>query len=81
MQKYLSWFGLIPLTLVTMVFLTEKELHEKCCEKCFGLLLGLIVYSLLYFMLLHLQVNKWIAISIAFFLWILAFFVKKQLYD
>lgn len=81
MKKYLSWFGLIPLTLVTMVFLTEKELHDHAAKTCFGMLLGLIVYSLLYFMLLHLQVNKWVAIMIACVLWIFAFFVKKQLYN
>lgn len=81
MKKYLSWVGIIPFTLVTMVFLTENELYKHASKTCFGLLLGLIIYSLLYFMLLHLHVNKWVAISIAFILWVIAFCIKETRYS
>ena len=81
MKKYLSWIGLLPIALVTMVFLTEKEMNRHAEKMCFGLLISLIIFGLLYFMLLHLQVNRWLAIGIAFSLWIVMFFLKKQLYN
>ena len=80
MKKYLSFVSLLPLSIVTMIFLTEKEMTMYTEKTCFGLLLTLIMFGLLYFMLLHMQVNRWIAIGIGICLWIVIIFVKNQLY-
>ena len=81
MKKYLSRIGLFPIALVTMIFLTEKEMDKHAEKMCFGLLLHLIIFSLLYFMLLHLKVNRLVAISIAMILWIVTFFIRQKLYE
>lgn len=80
MYKYISWFGLIPVSIILMGFITEDDLCKHTEKVCFGLLLSLIVFTILYFMLLHLKVKKYIALSIATSLWIIAFVIRRKIY-
>ena len=80
MKKYISWFGLLPITIILMGFLTEDDLSEHTERTCFGLLLTLVIFIIMYFMLLYLNIKKWVALIIAAALWIVAFFVKRKIY-
>lgn len=76
MKKYLSWLGLLPVAILTMIFLNENELNTHIKKECIGLFLSLIIFILFYFML-YLQVKRGVCIIIAIFLSIIAFFIKK----
>jgi len=79
MDKYIKMLGLLPIALVPMVFISDGEIHKYTEKICFKYLLYLIIFGLLYCMLLHM--NKWFAISIATFLWVLSFFIKQKIYS
>jgi hypothetical protein len=78
MKKYLDLLTLIPIGLVTMVFIADKELNIHAKNTCISLLLYLFIFSIVYFMLLHLKINKWLAISIAMILWIIITILRKK---
>ena len=78
MKKLSEWMSLLPLALVTFVFLTEKEMGKHAKTQCLSLLLMLILYGILYFLLIHLKVNRYIAIGAAVLLWALIIFVRKK---
>lgn len=81
MKKYLSWLGLLPITIIMMGFLTEDDITEHTEKTCFGLLLTLIIFIILYSMLLYMNVKKWVALIIATVLWFISFFIKKAIYE
>jgi accessory gene regulator protein AgrB len=78
MKKYLDLLTLVPIGIVTMVFIAEKELGLHAKNTCIGLLAYLFVFSIVYFMLLHMKVNKWVAIAIALVLWIIITSLRKK---
>lgn len=78
MKKYFQWFSLIPLTILTMVFLAEEEMADHAKKQCIGLLMSFIIFAFLYFSLLHLKIDRFIAVGIAITLWIVMFFVKRK---
>ena len=78
MKKYLDLLSLIPIGIVTMVFIADKELSNHTKNTCVGLLAYLFIFVVVYFMLLHLQVNKWVAIAIALILWVIITILKRK---
>ena len=80
MKKYISWFGLLPISIIFMGFLTEDDLSKHTERACFGLLLTLVIFIIMYFMLLHLNIKKWVALFIATALWVVSFFIKRKIY-
>ena len=81
MKQYISWLGILPITIILMGFITEDDLHKHAEKTCFSLLLSLVIFITLYFMLLYMNINKWIALLIAIILWIISFFIKRKIYD
>lgn len=80
MNKYMSWVGIIPITIILMGFLTEDDLSKHTEQTCVGLLLSLIVFITLYFMLLYGKLKKWVALIFGTVLWCIAFLIKKHMY-
>jgi Ca2+/Na+ antiporter len=81
MNKYLSWIGLIPITMILTGILTEEHnLHRYTEKTCFGLFLCLIVFVLLYFMLTYFKIKKYLAFIIATILWVLATLINWKIY-
>jgi hypothetical protein len=78
MKKYLDLLTLVPIGILTMVFITDKELGLHCKNTCIGLVAYLFVISIVYLMLLYLKLNKWVAISIAIVLWIILSVLRKK---
>jgi ABC-type transport system involved in multi-copper enzyme maturation permease subunit len=80
MNKFASWFGLIPIGIILMGFVTTNDLSDHVEKTCFGLLLYLVIFLVLYFMLIYMNINRWIAFTIAIGLWVISFFMKKKIY-
>ena len=79
MMKYLEFLAIIPI-LFTMCFLKKREdLHKHTIERCIMLFISLIISVLIYIMLMHYNVNKWVAATISLILWILFTFMKKSI--
>lgn len=78
MKKYLDLLSLIPIGIVTMVFISDKEVGNHAKNTCLVLLSYLFIFVIVYFMLLYLLVNKWVAISIALILWAIISIIKKK---
>lgn len=78
MKKYLDLLTLIPIGLVTMIFIADRELGSHAKNACIGLLAYLFIFALVYFMLLHLKVNKWVAIAISLILWVILTVLRKK---
>lgn len=80
MKKYLSWLGLLPITIIVLGFLKDDDLNKHTEKTCFGLLLSLITFVILYIMLIHFKLKKWVALIIASILYIISFFIKMKIY-
>jgi len=78
MKKYLDLITLIPVAIVTMIFIADKELGNHAKNTCIGLLVYLFIFAIVYFMLLHLKVNKWVAVTIALVLWVILTVLRKK---
>jgi ABC-type transport system involved in multi-copper enzyme maturation permease subunit len=78
--NFVSWFGLIPITIILMGFITKEDLNDHTEKICFGLLLSLVIYLILYFLLIYVNFNKWLSLTIAMVLWIISFFMKRNIY-
>ena len=78
MKKYLDLITLIPMGIVTMIFIADKELGKHAKNACIGLLVYLFIFAIVYFMLLHLKVNKWVAVTIALVLWVILTVLRKK---
>lgn len=78
MMKYIEFLAIIPI-LFTVCFLKKREdLHKHTIERCISVLISLVISVLVYIMLVHYNVNKWIAITISLILWIIFTFMKKR---
>lgn len=77
MKKYLDLITLIPIGIVTMIFIADKELGNHAKNTCIGLLVYLFIFAIVYFMLLQLKVNKWVAVTIALVLWVILAILRK----
>jgi hypothetical protein len=77
-KKYIDFITLIPIGIVTMVFIADKELNSHTKNACVGLLVYLFIFTIVYFMLLHLKVNKWIAIGLAIIMWVILTILRKK---
>jgi hypothetical protein len=78
MKKYLDLITLIPIGIVTMIFIADKELGNHTKNTCIGLLVYLFIFAIVYFMLLQLKVNKWVAVTIALVLWVILTVLRKK---
>lgn len=78
MKKYLDYFTLIPIGIVTMLFMTDTDLCLHCKNTCLFLLSYLLIFCFLYIILLYMKMNKWMVVSIAIVLWILLISLKKK---
>jgi len=80
MKKYLDLITLIPVAIVTMIFIeADKELGNHAKNTCIGLLVYLFIFAIVYFMLLYLKVNKWVAVTIALVLWVILTVLRKSI--
>jgi hypothetical protein len=78
MKKYLDLLTLVPIGIIAMVFISDKELGTHCKNTCIGLLAYLFVIFILYCMLLHIKLTKWVAITIAMVLWVILSLLRKK---
>jgi hypothetical protein len=78
--NFVSWFGIIPITIILMGFITKEDLNDHTEKICFGLLLSLVIYLILYFLLIYVNFNKWVSLTIALVLWVISFFMKRKIY-
>ena len=76
-----NYLGLIPITILPMIFLSYDELSKETEKTCFGFMLSFIIFVTLYTMITHLKMNKWISLIITSILWVVSFFIKMNIYN
>jgi len=79
MTKYTELIGLIPmLIIVTLVVDTHIDVEKRIKHGCVTCVMYLLLFLLLYVLLLHVKLNKYVAIGIILFLWIVIFFIRRK---
>ena len=77
-KEHVSWIGFLPIALITIMLASDTDTNKYTGKICLSILISLTVIVLLYFMLEHMKIKKWVAITIALILWVIAIIVKKQ---
>lgn len=78
MKKILKWLSLLPLALITMIFLTEDEMQNHAKLECVGLLSMFIIFAIIYFLLIYIKVNRYVALGIALLLWAITLALRQK---
>jgi hypothetical protein len=70
----------IPIAIIAMIFVTEKDIHQHTKNTCIGLSIYLLVFMVIYLLILKFNCKKWIVILLALILWIILTLLRKKVY-
>lgn len=77
MKEIFNVIKILPITLLTMFFLSDSELKEHARLNCIFYFIYLLMFILLYIMCVILKINKWICVITMLILFIIFFMLKK----
>jgi hypothetical protein len=79
-KKYIDY---IPFTIITLIFLSEIEIHNHAIDISYQLCTNIICISIFYFILYncsfkHFKHSQYLAFMIASILWFTLLYIKKN---
>lgn len=79
MKKLCNIISFIPISFITLIFLSDEEMKKHCKSQCISLLSLFIIFCFIYYLIFCANCNRYLATMTGLIMWIVLLLLKNKI--